>query len=83
MRDVASLFRRRFRLVVGALLPGAGLVLAYGLGIASPGPDALIATHRAGYVFVAFAYAVVELLSRWLSRRQANRAAPTPATPSA
>lgn len=35
----------------------------------------------AGYVFVVFAYVVVELVSRWLSRRQAGRS--TPATPSA
>jgi len=36
----------------------------------------------AGYVFVAFAVAAVEILSRWLSRRQ-KKAAATPATPSA
>jgi membrane-associated phospholipid phosphatase len=36
----------------------------------------------AGYVFVAFAYLVVEAFTRWLARRQA-RAASTPATPSA
>jgi len=35
----------------------------------------------AGYVFVAFAYAVVEVASRWLARRQKPPA--TPATPSA
>jgi Big-like domain-containing protein len=46
-------FRRRFRLLVGTVLPSAGLVLAFGLGAGLPASDAFIATHRAGYVMVA------------------------------